>query len=83
MVSTYNKYKNKHEQFNIILAIVLCIPYVFAFQMSIFMEINLQQSVKSNEVMKVYLHVEKWRMLRGDADLVCTMQKISYCYFNH
>lgn len=81
MVSTYNKYKNKHEQSNIILAIVLCVPCVFAFQMSIFMEINLQQSVKSNEVMKVYLHVEKWRMLRGDADLVGTMQKRSYCSF--
>lgn len=80
MVSTCNKYKNKHEQSNITLAIVLCIPCVFAFQMSIFMEINLQQSVKSNEAMKVYLLVEKWRMLRADADSVGTMQKRSSCF---
>lgn len=49
MVSTYNKYKKKHEQSNITLATVLCIPCVFAFQTSTFLEINLQQSVKSDE----------------------------------
>lgn len=44
------------------------------------MEINLQQSVKKKRAMKLYLPVEKWRMLRADANSVGTMQR-SYWLF--